>query len=179
MISIKAGASLYFCFCKFSKRWGCWRVQGVCRVVYLLLLLTGLSCPSSSDQQPLCHSELGAGHGGWSLVHKAWGTKRLPCPGAPRSPAALWHRLPPAALRLELCTGSSARAKSPRPAAAPREGGNSWTVTEPGVCYSCCAQPGGGGVCIVKCEPLAGGWPCTGHAGGWVLHTYASAGPQV
>ena len=108
-------------------------------MVCLLLILTGLSCPSS-NQQPLCPSECGAGHrvlsirdGGQKGFH-AWEPHRAPlfmAPSAPRYPV-------PRALRWLLgpCQVTQAT-MSPRPAAMPLEEGKKQTVTKPGVCYSC------------------------------------------
>ena len=106
-------------------------------------------------------------------------------PGSPTGPCCSWHCLLPGTLCLEPCPGSSAHDKSPRlprrPGRQPcalRRGRGGWRPSQ-GSATAVGAQPGGGGVCIVKCEPLAGGWPCVGHAGGWALHTCVSAGPKA
>lgn len=131
-----------FLLLRVFQKVGLLTAQGVCRVSGGLspAHLDGLSLLLRSATALL--SERGAGHGGQSLVHKAWGTKRLPCLGAPRGPAVHWHRLLPATLCLGPCAGSSAHAvtqaaRSPRPAAMPLEDGKRWMVIKPGVCCSC------------------------------------------
>ncbi|XP_025145417.3 myb/SANT-like DNA-binding domain-containing protein 1 isoform X5 [Bubalus bubalis] len=87
------------------------------------------------------------------------GDKKASMPGSPTGPCCSWHRLLPGTLCLEPCPGSSAHDKSPRlprrPGRQPcalRRGRGGWRPSQ-GSATAVGAQPGGGGVCIVKCAP--------------------------